>query len=68
MSGQEDLERGDPRQQQLLGHRLDRDDSHPPGGHALALRDAVDLGQDALDVLQVDTPTAVEAHPARAAG
>ena len=48
------LKRGEPRQQPLLGHRLDRDDAHPPGGRALALGDAVDLGQDALGCCQLN--------------
>ena len=36
---------------QRFGHRLDRDDPHPPGPAALAFRDAVDLGEDALHLL-----------------
>ena len=58
------LERGEPRQQPLLGHRLDRDDAHPPGGRALALGDAVDLGQDALDLLEIGPAAAVEVDAA----
>ena len=56
------LERGEPRQQPLLGHCLDRDDAHPPGGGALLLGDAVDLGQDALDLLEIGPAAAVEVH------
>ena len=56
------LERGEPRQQPLLGHRLDRDDAHPPGGRALLLGDAVDLGQDALHLLEIGPALGVKAH------
>ena len=58
------LERGEPRQQPLLGHRLDRDDAHPPGGGTLLLGDAVDLGQDALHLLQIGPAAAVEVDAA----
>ena len=44
-------EGGEPRQEPRFGHRLDRDDPHPPGPAALAFRDAVDLGEDALHLL-----------------
>ena len=58
------LERGEPRQQPLLGHRFDRDDAHPPGGRALLLGDAVDLGQDALHFLEIGPAAAVEVDAA----
>ena len=57
-------ERGEPRQQPLLGHRLDRDDAHPPGGRALLLGDAVDLGEDALHLLEIGPAAAVEVDAA----
>ena len=44
-------EGGEPRQEPRFGHRLDRDDPHPPGPAALAFRDAVVLGEDALHLL-----------------
>ena len=43
-------------QQPLLGDRLDRDDAHPPGRVALALGDAVHLGQDVLHLLRIGPP------------
>ena len=58
------LERGEPRQPPLLGHRLDRDDAHPPGGRALAFGDAVHLGEDALHLLQTGAAAAVEVDAA----
>ena len=58
------LERGEPRQQPLLGHRFDRDDAHPPGGLALLLGDAVDLGQDALHLLEIGPAATVEVNAA----
>ena len=48
-------------------HRLDRDDAHAAGGGALALGDAVDLGEDALHFLPVGAAAAVEAHAPPAA-
>ena len=48
----------------LLGHRLDRDDAHAAGGGALLLGDAVDLGQDALHLLQIGPAAAVEVDAA----
>ncbi len=56
------LERGEPRQQPLLGHRLDRDDAHAAGGRALLLGDAVDFGQDTLHLLEIGAAAAVEVH------
>ena len=54
-----------PRQEPQFGHRFDRDDPHPPGPAALAFRDAVNLGEDALNFLQVGLAAAVEAQPGR---
>ena len=52
-------------QEPQFGHRFDRDDPHPPGPAALAFRDAVNLGEDALNFLQVGLAAAVEAQPGR---
>ena len=60
-------EGGEPRQEPQFGHRLDRDDPHPLGPAALAFRDPVDLGEDALHLLQVGLAAAGEAHAAVAA-
>ena len=61
------LEGGEPGHEPLLGDRLDRDDADAAGPAALALGDAVDLGEDALHLLQVDLTSPIEAHAARAA-
>ena len=57
------LEGGEPRHQPPLGDRLDRYDTDSPGPAALALRGAVYVGEDALDLPQVGLAAAVEAHP-----
>ena len=49
-------------------HRLDRDDAHPPGGRALALGDAVDLGQDPLHLLEIGPAAAVDSCSPRLPG
>ena len=61
------LEGGEPGHEPLLGDRLDRDDADAPGPAALAPGDAVDLGEDALHLLQAGPAAAVEAHAAVAA-
>ena len=61
------LESGEAGHEPLLGNRLDRDDADAAGPAALALGDAVDLGEDALHLLEVAPAAAVEAHAAVAA-
>ena len=61
------LEGGEPGHEPLLGDRLDRDDADAAGPAALALGDAVDIGEDALHLLQVGLTSPIEAHAARAA-
>ena len=65
MAGVGRLERGEPRHQPLLGDRLDRDDADPPGPAALPFGDSVDLGEDALHLLQVGLVAAFEQRGAK---
>ena len=58
------LESGEPGDEPLLGDRLDGDDTDASGPAALAFGNAMDLGEDALDLLQVRLAAAVEADAA----
>ena len=65
--GVDGLERGEPGHEPLLGDGLDGDDADASGPAALAFGDAVDLGEDALHLLEVGPPAVVESHAARPA-
>ena len=63
------LEIREPRHEPLLGHDLDRNQFQPlcPGIAAAALRDDPELGQNALDILQIRLAAPVQADAAMTA-